>query len=498
MKFISKISLIITLAALFGSYSYAGGGKKEKNKGYEIEVKINGLKDTVCYLGYYYADKQYILDTNKVDANGHCVFKGNEPLEGGIYFIYSPDKTLIQILIGEQQFSIETDTEDLIGKMKIAGSLENQLFNDFHNFRMKHYNEVQSLKERLKKNKDNKDSTEYLNKQIDKVDNLVLTYMKEAEAKYPQSLYASIMKSNLQIEIPDSPKDANGNEIDSLFALHYLQKHYFDNINFSDGRLVRTPILHQKIMDYLKRLVVPHPDSIIRACDFIIEKAKLDSNNFRYALPTLTNYYETSKYMGMDAVFVHLAEKYYLSGQAWWADSTLKAKMQERVNDLKPTLLGGQAHNIIMYDTLLRPTALHDVKAEYTSIFFYEPDCGHCKKATPKMKKLAEAYKDKGFKIYGVDIKTDIQEWKDFIKEYKIKEFINVSDPYYRSHFRDYFDIYSTPVIYLLDKNKNILAKRLSPEQLEEMLRSKLGIKGDEGRVLEKPVEGKDEEEDEH
>ncbi|HBF88107.1 MAG TPA: hypothetical protein DDX39_05645 [Bacteroidales bacterium] len=496
MNYINKISFIIVFLFLASQLSFAGG--KDKDKGYQIKVKITGIKDTVCYLGYYYADKQYILDTNKVDANGYCVFEGKEPLEGGIYFIYSPEKTLVQILIGEQRFSVETDTKDLVGNMKVTGSIENKLFTDFHIFRMNNYNKVQALKARLDKNKSNKDSTDFLNSEIDKIDKAVLAFMNEAESKYPNTLYSSIMKSNVQIDIPDSPKDEKGNEIDSLFALHYMQKHYFDNINFGDGRLVRTPILHQKIMDYLKRLVVPHPDSIIRACDFIIEKSKADSNVFRYALPTLTNYYETSKYMGMDAVFVHLAEKYYLSGQAWWADSTLTVKMQERVDDLKPTLLGGQAHNIIMYDTLLRPVPLHAIKADYTSIFFYEPDCGHCKKATPKMKKLAEAYKSKGFKVYGINIKTDIEEWKTFIKEYKIQEFINVSDPYYRSKFRDYFDIYSTPVIYLLDKDKNILAKRLSPEQLEEMLRSKMGIKGDEGRILEKPEDVKEEEEESH
>lgn len=486
MRNFTKILFSLAIVFIINTTLFAGG--KKDIDGYKINGVIHGLKDVECYLGYYYADKQYVIDTTQIDMSGKYLFQGDEKLDRGIYFIYSPKNTLIQVLIGdEQNFTLETDTVDLIGNMKISGSVENKLFNEFHLFRMSNFDKVQALKARVKNNKDNKDSTKYLNSEIDKIDKTVMSFMKEAETKYPNTMFSAIMKSNLQIDIPDSPKDENGNEIDSLFPLHYMQKHYFDNVNFSESGIVRSPILHQKVTDYLKRLVVPIPDSIISACDMLVEKAKADSTVFRYVLPYLTNYYETSKYMGMDAVFVHLAETFYLNGEAWWADSTLIAKMHERVAALKPTLLGGQAHNIIMYDTLLRPKALHSVEAEYTALFFFEPDCGHCKKATPKMKKIQDSYKDKGYKTVSICLKTDIDEFKTFINEYEIGNMINLFDPYYRSRFRDYFDIYSSPVIYLLDKNKNILAKRLSPEQLEEMLRQKLGIKGDEGRALDKP-----------
>lgn len=493
MRKIASIFVVIFIA--INAYSSSSGDKN----GYNIKIKIKGLKDTICYLGYYYADKQYVLDTTKIDANGNGVFEGQKPLDGGLYFLYTPKNTLIQFLISDsQKFSIESDTLDLINKTKFIGSNENKLFNDFHKYRMNQYLRVQALKARLDANKGKKDSTDAINTLISKVDEEVLSFIKNASLQYPKTLYANILKSNLQIDIPESPKDANGKDIDSLFALHYLQKHFFDNIEFTDGRLIRTPIFHQKMMDYLKRLVVPHPDSIIKACDFIIEKCKADTNYFRYAVPTLTNYYETSKYMGMDAVFVHLAEKYYLSGETWWADSTLLAKMGERVLSLKPTLIGGAAHNVTMYDTLLRPISLYSIKADYTIILFYEPDCGHCKKATAKMVKLYDKYKAHNVEVFGVDIKTDIPEWKTFIKEYKLT-WINVADPYHKSGFRNYYDIYSTPVIYLLDKQKRILAKRLSPEQVEDMLRHKLGMKGDDDRVLEKPENVKEEEHtDEH
>src|SRR5437016_5569699 len=43
---------------------------------YRIKVKINGVKDSACYLANYYGDKQYLKDTAMADKNGNLVFEG--------------------------------------------------------------------------------------------------------------------------------------------------------------------------------------------------------------------------------------------------------------------------------------------------------------------------------------------------------------------------------------------------------------------------------------
>ena len=88
----------------------------------------------------------------------------------------------------------------------------------------------------------------------------------------------------------------------------------------------------------------------------------------------------------------------------------------------------------------------------------------------PKYVELSKKYKSQGFKVYSVCTRIEIDKWKEFLKEYGIEDWINVMDPYGRSGFRDNYDIYSTPVSYLLDKDKKILAKRLDPEQIDKML----------------------------
>jgi len=63
------------------------------------------------------------------------------------------------------------------------------------------------------------------------------------------------------------------------------------------------------------------------------------------------------------------------------------------------------------------------------------------------------------------------------IQEYKIQEWTNVWDPTYNSNFRKLYDVTTTPIIYILDKNKKIIAKRLDVESSVKFLKAQLDIK---------------------
>lgn len=457
---VSLFLVVFTLA------SYAGG------KGHNIKVKINGISDTVIYIGNRFADKTYIVDTLQVDKDGLAIFKGEDELDGGIYFVYMPDKIYFEVLIGEQKFSLETDTTDLIKNMKVTGSDENRVFYEFQNFSNDQRQKLDVLKKRMKANDGNEDSTKVIKEQMKTINDGMKSYMSDIIDKYPKYLLAAMFRANEPIEIPESPKDEQGNVIDTLFGLHYHQQHYFDNIDFGDARLLRTPIIHQKMMEYLKKLTLPTPDSINKAVDFIIEKSRANDEVFHYVVSTLTNYYETSKFMGMDAVFVHMAEKYYISGEADWANSTLLSKMEERVMKIKPTLIGGVAFEINLPDTTLTQRhSMHAIDAEYTLVFFFESDCGHCKKMADKLVVKYDSLQMYGVEIYSVSTMSDLDVVKEFIKEKGI-EWICVSDFFRESYFRSYYDIYSTPILYLLNDKKEIIAKRIGADQVLEIVQN--------------------------
>ena len=438
-------------------------------KGYELKFKVNGLKDTVAYLGYHYGDKQYVSDTVRVDSKGNFTFKGDEPLDGGIYLIVMPSKSYFEVIVSEQKFSIETELNNPMENMKISGSYENKVFNEYQKFLASKQREIAPIKAKYEAVKENEDSAKVIREQMKKIDKEVKDFRLKILREEPKSFTAQLIRCMMEPEPPEPPKDEKGN-IDSTFQFYYMKNHWLDSVDFSDARLLRSPLLNQKIKHYLENLTLQTPDSIIASVDTVIEKSKRNKEVYKYAVVTLTNQYETSKIMGQDAVFIHLAEKYYVNDDAYWADSTLKAKLWDRINKIKPNLLGLVAHNLVMKDTSDKFVALHSLKAKYTILCFWDPTCSHCKVEIPKLIALYDSVKAEGVAAYAVCIESDPALWKEYIREHKL-DWINVHDPYEQSNFRKYYDIYSTPVVYLLDENKKIVAKRLNAETLSDLLR---------------------------
>ncbi|MBK5286021.1 MAG: redoxin domain-containing protein [Bacteroidia bacterium] len=440
-------------------------------QGHELKIHVDGVKDTVAFLGYHYADKQFVTDTVRVDSKGNFTFKDKEPLEGGIYLVVLPNKTFFEILITEtdQKFSIETESPDYVNHMKISGSPENKIFNEYQRHLVLKQKEIAPLKARYESVKSNDDSAKAVMSQMKTVDEDVKKYRLKILREQPKTFTAQLIRCMIEPEPPEPPKDEKGN-IDSTFQYYYVKNHLLDSVDFSDARLIRSPLLQQKIKTYTETMTPQIPDSIIPAVDTVIERSKKNKEVFKYALATLTNHYENSKIMGHDAVFVHLAEKYYVTDAAYWADSALKAKLWDRIIKIKPNLIGNVSHNLTMKDTSGNFVSLHSIKAKYTILVFWSPTCSHCKTEIPQLGLLYDSLKSEGVEAFAVGIESDPVLWKEFIRDNKLS-WINVTDLYEQTHFRDYYDIYSTPVIYLLDDKKKIVAKRLDVPTLSMLLR---------------------------
>ncbi|MEZ4917010.1 MAG: TlpA disulfide reductase family protein [Chitinophagales bacterium] len=222
-------------------------------------------------------------------------------------------------------------------------------------------------------------------------------------------------------------------------------------------------------------------DSVIVACDYVLKKAEQNDKVFQYVLVTLLNKYANSKVMGDDAVYVHLVNNYYATDKAWWTDEETVNKMKERAGALEPILIGKISPDLNLRDTTVTNfVRLHSVESDYTIIFIWDPDCGHCKKAAPVLKKFYDKHKNDGIKVYAITTVSieELDKWKKFIRENDLN-FINVGDLYHQTKFRDLYDISSTPQIFILDSKKEIIAKRLGVEQLENFFHQYLKIKDD-------------------
>ncbi len=243
-------------------------------------------------------------------------------------------------------------------------------------------------------------------------------------------------------------------------------------------------------MYYLDNLIIPVPDTVYKEIDHMIELSRTDTFLFKYMLTTLFNYYANSKYLTMDAVYVYLAEKYYIP-EARWSDKKFIEDLKKRIEKIKPLLVGKPAPDIQLVrisddhfmlaaeDTSFKKNPyvgdffnLRNVQAKYLLLYFWEADCGHCKKSIPELHKIYERMKSKGVQVIAVHMITGIpgkEKWVDFITANNLYGWFNAWNPYDFS-YRDVYDIKSSNILYLFDKDKKILAKHISPEQAEQII----------------------------
>jgi len=470
VSFLTNIIFSVLVINNVGNISQSvvpsGGG------GYKIHVKVNGLKNDTCYLAHYYGQYQQVDDTAICNEKGEMLFQGKEAKPGGIYFIVIPKKKFFDFVLDkEQEFSLETDTLNLVKNMKIKGSNDNKIFYEYVNFVTGSQTQFTAFKARLDANKGKKDSTDKINKEIAKIDSVVKNYKLDFIKKYPGSLPTKVFLASKEPEIPEIPVLPNGRK-DSTFAYRYYKAHYWDNIDMTDDRLLRSPVFYGRISNYFDKVVVQHPDSISKEADILVEKARPNKEMFKYVVWWVTYTYETSKVMGFDAVFVHMVETYYMTNQCEWMTPVLLKNISDRAMKLKPILLGKVAPNMIMQDTSLQLQSMEAIKAKYTILLFWDYNCGHCKVEVPKIVELYNTKKKEiGLEIFGVCTDTSMVEMKKFIRANKMN-FINVDGP--RSitpKYADLYDIYSTPVIFVLDEKKTIIAKRIDVEQIEDVIK---------------------------
>lgn len=470
-----KKIVIIAVASLFAFNTLWA-----QKSGHKITVTAPQMANQTMLLAYHYGKKQYISDTFQFDKKGKITIEGEEPIHHGVYLAVFPkfNNRYFEFLIKNQNFEIELPDTAQLNKPTFKNSPDNDLFYADMNKMADIRKQSQDIENKLKTA--SSAEKEKLDEQLKKLSKDFLEYRVKLINDNKNLFYADLLGMMREIDIPDSPESMTDDEKNN-FRFEYFRKHYWDYTNFAEEGIIRTPIFEGKLLDYFDKYTVKLQDSVIIACDYVLKKAAQNDKVFQYVLVTLLNKYANSKVMGDDAVYVHLVNNYYATNKAWWSDEENLNKMKERAAALEPILIGKISPDLNLRDTTVTNfEKLHKVQSDYTIVFIWDPDCGHCKKAAPILKKFYDKHINDGIKIYAITT-TNIEEldkWKKFIRENDLN-FINVGDLYHQTEFRNLYDISSTPQVFVLDNKKEIIAKRIGVEQLENFFHQYLKIKND-------------------
>jgi thiol-disulfide isomerase/thioredoxin len=465
--------ILLLLAFLFLNTSI------QAKDGFKLKIIIQNNDDSVIYLCHYYGKSSTVYkdDSAKFPKDGtvSMSMQSTKKIVGGIYILlFSDRKTQLDFLLNNgDDFIINFDKNNPSTSVKVIGNTDNNKFFEYQKFLNSTIAKFDALNEGFKGQKSKKDSLEFKEKNT-KLNDELMAYRKKFIEQNPNNLASTVYNALQEPTIPEGKhylKD--GKSIDSNFGYHYYKSHYWDNFNFQDDRLIFTPIYERKLEGYFK-ILAPSADSNIAACEMILGKTRGAPDMFKYSLWWLTRRFETSKIMGQDEVFVRLVENYYMKGEAIWLQDTVLKKYIKRASDIAPNMIGQQAADLRLLSIggVVEPLTKVYPNHKYTVLVFWSATCGHCKKEIPKIDSVVQLLNKKtDVSIYAVLTDSEPEKWKTFINENKLdKNWLHVHDPSHTSNFKSLYDVYSTPVVYLIDTNGKIVGKRIDSSNIADLI----------------------------
>lgn len=474
----------------------------------ELKFKISGLPDTTVHLVKYVGSKLYFADTTEL-KKGVATFDGSKHELGMMAFLL-PGQQYFDFINNNEEVYIETSVPNFFDNIKVKKSKENKVFYNYIHF-IKQNQEDNSvlIEQRNALGDDESEAKEKLNNQIRATGERVKDYQKRLIAENEGTFVAKVVQMSMDVEIPEPPKNPDGSLVDSSFSYKYMRDHYFDNFDLKDDRILNTPVFQKKLEYYYsKEMLLQHPDTIVKYLSKVIDQIPDKSNTYRFVVSNVASYAEKSKVMGMDKAFNIFIDKYFCAPdkdgkpKAYWYD---QEKLDELCKDTKIRLnlvQGVRPPNLILTDTTSKKWIdFYSLESDYTILYFWDPNCGHCKKETPKLQTLYEKkLKDRNVEVYAVGKATgdDFEDWKKFIKEKELT-FINVGvtqEVYDKAkanpsafqgvtnseslNYQQTYDIFSTPKLWILDKDKKIIGKGLGISQLEDYMDRIQGVEDSE------------------
>ena len=447
---------------------------------HDIAIKLTPYQNCYVYLASHYGKDNMMADTAWLNEKSEGHFRGHKALTGGLYILVSPQrKMLFEFLLdSNQRFSITADTSD-IANFIITGSAENYIFRQFSRAGTSHAKRAAELTQRSATASSPADFIKTRNEIAD--GEKQMQFLQNAiTGKYTTSLLATLLNAGMLPELPEGTVIKT--KADTLAAYQYIKAHFWDDVAFNDDRLLYIPMFATKLDLYFSSYVSPAADSVIKEMDHILMYARSGKEIYPYLLMKFANQYYNSEHIGQNKVLIHLFDEYFMRGDTVLLDEQSKRAIFERAYQMMANRVGDPAPPLNMTDVTGKKISLNSVQAAYTMVVFWDPTCSHCKEQVPGIDSLYKAkWKALGMSLYSVNINPGLmKEMAQFAKDKKLSaDWIFTCQPEAEAKaiaekgqagYHQLYDVYETPTIYLLDKDKHIIAKRLGLEQFDAVL----------------------------
>ena len=433
---------------------------------YKMEFKLDGLKDSTVYIARHFRDQLQVVDSARVGKDGSCVFKGKKTWSKNIYALVHQDKEKAIgdfVIDDSRMFTIAGDANLTPSTVKVKGSEANSQMFSY----LARINEAKKQMQDIAKRKKDAATKE----QAEKEEKELVSEMEafEEQMRHPKKaqLFFDLVNYFDHIDVPDSIEDKS-----LYFRAHYWDRIFSEKPPLPMEELLYTPNMFNK-MNYFffGQLYHAESDTICKEIDKLA--AHIGDNNelLRYVFDHIEpRYFRSTRNIGWDAVWCHLAGEYYLKGRCPWATEGTIHNMRYNYNRIKQSLIGAHGQELWMADTTQNedPTtwiSSHRFPQKYVILWFWDPDCHHCQEQSAELKILYDSLLTapyRPFEVYAVGFESDVQKWKNYVKKHEFR-WVNVGGPNVNIDYQEAYNVHGAPTMIILNEKRDIIMNKVLP-----------------------------------
>lgn len=430
-----------------------------------ISFRLKNYDNSKCFLSSVYGSQSSTIDS--VEAkNGWYRFKFSEKLPAGIYKLSVSDSLFVQIIVNNENIVIESQSPNIIETANIIESRENKVLFDYWKkvlITQDSLRKLQSFQKLYQKQNEGKYDAK-LTSQIKKVNSDMDAFSQKLIDKSKGLFVSKVILAYQQPNYDLYSKKAGAIKYSNI--REFYAEHFFDNLDFTDSRFLRTDIIYNYVFDFLKNFGQQSSTEKYKALvDYILSKAAVNLETYKYVLNLLINNFEFSIW---ENVYVHLIDNHYLKMQG--ADPVISKQHRLKSNSIKNIQQGMIIPGMILNDTNLRPFDFFSINSKAKLLVFWNVGCEHCEELMPHIIEIYSAYKSSGLELVAIALTDDEIEWKKNIHKYKMN-CTNLSDlKGMLSEIVTTYNVWMTPSLFLLNSENQIIGKPRSVNEIHSKL----------------------------
>jgi peroxiredoxin len=460
MNNIKKILFCIVLIFVPSSILYA--------QSFMLQIQIENNPSNKVFLGTIKGDKILLIDSSFV-INGKAQFTFPENTPPGVYRlvmgqtiyarVMNRPSQYLDFIFNKENILFETDFKAPEDSLNVLLSGENKTWFRF----LKSYKEIdEKLKyarmelDYYQTLKDSSNATIRANEynQLQKSREL---FIGKAVKEYP-TLFASKLINMYHIPFMDG-------HLSQQERKEVFNAGYFKQLDFTEEALINSSVYTERVFYYFNSyaqhgLTKEQQElEFQKALDVIIAKCSKNEKVFEFILNYLVRGFEILK---MDNLIAYIAQKNPVNACITDNKTTLERRLEAQ-----KMKVGSTVHDFTLNDINDDPVRLSEVLKDNNLIIFWMSGCQHCRNMMPEIKLYLSQIRNLQFEVIAVSLDSLREEWKNGVFDLGIEGWYNLSDlKGWDGVVSSDYNIYSTPTMFIIDRNLKIIAKPNNPKDL--------------------------------